>query len=50
MRIRKVVARGTNSFGIALLKADMKDFELKIGSNVDIDDIHLVKKASKKEK
>ena len=43
MRKRKVIKRGENSHAIALLKADMDDFQLKEGSEVDIEDISVVK-------
>ena len=43
MRKRKIIKRGKNSFAIALMKSDMKDFSLSEGNFVDIDDINLLK-------
>ena len=44
MRKRKIIKRGENSYAIALMAPDMKDFELQEGSEVDIDDLNLIKK------
>jgi hypothetical protein len=43
MRKRRIIKRGENSFAIALMKSDMDDFGFKEGSEVDIDDINLIK-------
>ena len=43
MRRRRVIKRGENSYAIGLMATDMKDFELKEGSEVDIDDLNLIK-------
>ncbi|KKM69284.1 hypothetical protein LCGC14_1452410 [marine sediment metagenome] len=43
MRKRKIIKRGENSFAIALMKSDMKDFGLSEGEFVDIDNINLLK-------
>lgn len=43
MRIRKIRKWG-NSAVIPLISADMKDLDLKLGDEVDIDDIVKIKK------
>lgn len=42
MRKRSIIKRGTNSYAIALLAADMEDFGLVEGDVVDIDDLNLI--------
>jgi len=44
MRKRKVIKRGTNSYAIALLQADMEDLNLSEGCDVDIEDINLIER------
>jgi len=48
MRKRKIIKRGENSYAIALLSADIKDFKLSEGKEVYIDDINVIEDEGKK--
>ncbi len=50
MRERKIIKRGENSYAIALMKSDVKDFGLAPGDIVDIDDLNLIRKEVPKKK
>jgi len=50
MRLRKIIKRGENSFAIALMQMDMKDFGFVEGDVVDIDDLDLIKQKVPKRK
>ena len=50
MRKRRVIKRGEKSYSIALLKADIDDFGLKEGDEVDIEDLNRIRPTSKRKK
>jgi hypothetical protein len=50
MRNRRIIKRGENSYAIALMHSDIKDFGLVEGDMVNIDDLGLLCQAQPKKK